>query len=171
MQPKSAKQKGKRGESEVCRRIERAGLGMARKSAGSGNGNRDKGDIVTANIPFLIEVKNQKTIKFQEWIKQAKEQARIGNSDPNKWCLVIIDPSGVQSPERMEIYATIELDEFLGLLKRSANPRIKEPDKEMARLMERAREFCRRLEKDETDVYSYKRFKMLATEIMKKLDC
>ncbi len=169
MQPKSAKQKGKRGESEVCRRIERAGLGKARREAGSGNG-KNKADIF-ANIPFLIEVKNQKTIKFQEWIKQAKEQARIGNSDPNKWCLVIIDPSGVQSPERMEIYATIELDEFLGLLKRSANPRIKEPDKEMARLLERAREFCRRLEKDETDVYSYKRFKMLATEIMKKLDC
>ena len=168
MLSKSIQQKGKRAEKEVANRIERAGLGKARREAGSGNG-KNKADIF-ANIPFLIEVKNQKTIKFQEWIKQAKEQARIGNSDPNKWCLVIIDPSGVQSPERMEIYATIELDEFLGLLKRSANPRIKEPDKEMARLMERAREFCRRLEKDETDVYSYKRFKMLATEIMKKLD-
>ena len=169
MLSKSIQQKGKRAEKEVANRIERAGLGKARREAGSGNG-KNKSDIF-ANIPFLIEVKNQKTIKFQEWIKQAKEQARIGNSDPNKWCLVIIDPSGVQSPERMEIYATIELDEFLGLLKRSANPRVKEPDKEMARLMERAREFCRRLEKDETDVYSYKRFKMLATEIMKKLDC
>ena len=169
MLSKSIQQKGKRAEKEVANRIERAGLGKARREAGSGNG-KNKSDIF-ANIPFLIEVKNQKTIKFQEWIKQAKEQARIGNSDPNKWCLVIIDPSGVQSPERMEIYATIELDEFLGLLKRSANPRIKEPDKEMARLLERAREFCRRLEKDETDVYSYKRFKMLATEIMKKLDC
>ncbi|MBP8689029.1 hypothetical protein KBH77_01610 [Patescibacteria group bacterium] len=169
MLSKSIQQKGKRAEKEVANRIERAGLGKARREAGSGNG-KNKADIF-ANIPFLIEVKNQKTIKFQEWIKQAKEQARIGNSDPNKWCLVIIDPSGVQSPERMEIYATIEFDEFLGLLKRSANPRVKEPDKEMARLMERAREFCRRLEKDETDVYSYKRFKMLATEIMKKLDC
>lgn len=169
MKSKSKLEKGKRAEKEVARRIERAGLGKARREAGSGNG-KNKADIF-ANIPFLIEVKNQKTIKFQEWIKQAKEQARIGNSDPNKWCLVIIDPSGVQSPERMEIYATIEFDEFLGLLKRSANPRIKEPDKEMARLLERAREFCRRLEKDETDVYSYKRFKMLATEIMKKLDC
>ena len=169
MLSKSIQQKGKRAEKEVANRIERAGLGKARREAGSGNG-KNKADIF-ANIPFLIDVKNQKTIKFQEWIKQAKEQAKIGNSDPNKWCLVIIDPSGVQSPERMEIYATIELDEFLGLLKRSANPRIKEPDKEMARLLERAREFCRRLEKDETDVYSYKRFKMLATEIMKKLDC
>jgi len=169
MLSKSIQQKGKRAEKEVARRIEVAGLGKARREAGSGNGKM-KADIA-CNLPFLLEVKNQKTIKFQEWIKQAKEQARIGNSDPNKWCLVIIDPSGVQSPERMEIYATIEFDEFLGLLKRSANPRVKEPDKEMARLMERAREFCRRLEKDETDVYSYKRFKMLATEIMKKLDC
>lgn len=169
MKSKSKLEKGKRAEKEVARRIERAGLGKARREAGSGSG-KNKADIA-CNLPFLLEVKNQKTIKFQEWIKQAKEQARIGNSDPNKWCLVIIDPSGVQSPERMEIYATIEFDEFLGLLKRSANPRVKEPDKEMARLMERAREFCRRLEKDETDVYSYKRFKMLATEIMKKLDC
>ena len=169
MKPKTAIEKGKRAEKEVARRIEVAGLGKARREAGSGSG-KNKADIA-CNLPFLLEVKNQKTIKFQEWIKQAKEQARIGNSDPNKWCLVIIDPSGVQSPERMEIYATIEFDEFLGLLKRSANPRVKEPDKEMARLMERAREFCRRLEKDETDVYSYKRFKMLATEIMKKLDC
>jgi len=169
MKSKSKLEKGKRAEKEVARRIERAGLGKARREAGSGSG-KNKADIA-CNLPFLLEVKNQKTIMFQNWIKQAKEQARIGNSDPNKWCLVIIDPSGVQSPERMEIYATIELDEFLGLLKRSANPRIKEPDKEMARLLERAREFCRRLEKDETDVYSYKRFKMLATEIMKKLDC
>ena len=169
MLSKSIQQKGKRAEKEVANRIERAGLGKARREAGSGNG-KNKADIF-ANIPFLIEVKNQKTIKFQEWIKQAKEQARIGNSDPNKWCLVIIDPSGVQSPERMEIYATIEFDEFLGLLKRSANPRVKEPDKEMARLIERTREFCRRLEKDETDTYSYKAFKLLAKEIMKKLDC
>jgi len=170
MKSKSKLEKGKRAEKEVANRIERAGLGKARRSAGSGNGNKDKGDIF-ANIPFLIEVKNQKTIKFQEWIKQAKEQARIGNSDPNKWCLVIIDPAGVQAPERMEIYATIELDELLELLKRSAGPKVKEPDKEMARLMERAKDFCRRLEKDETDVYAYKRFKMLCTEIMKKLDC
>ena len=169
MKSKSKLEKGKRAEKEVARRIERAGLGKARREAGSGSG-KNKADIA-CNLPFLLEVKNQKTIMFQNWIKQAKEQARIGNSDPNKWCLVIIDPSGVQSPERMEIYATIELDEFLGLLKRSANPRVKEPDKEMARLMERAREFCRRLEKDETDTYSYKAFKLLAKEIMKKLDC
>ena len=57
-----------------------------------------------------------------------------------------------------------------GPLKRSASPKVKEPDKELARLMERAKEFCRRLEKDETDKYSYMMFKLLATEIMKILD-
>ena len=169
MKSKSKLEKGKRAEKEVANRIERAGLGKARREAGSGNG-KNKADIF-CSLDYLIEVKNQKTIKFQEWIKQAKEQARIGNSDPNKWCLVIVDPAGVQSPERMEIYATIELDELLELLKRSSNPKVKEPDREVARLFERAKDFCRRLEKDETDKYSYTRFKMLCTQIIKKLDC
>jgi len=140
MKPKTAIEKGKRAEKEVARRIEVAGLGKARREAGSGNGKM-KADIF-ANIPFLIEVKNQKTIKFQEWIKQAKEQARIGNSDPNKWCLVIIDPSGVQSPERMEIYATIEFDEFLSLLKKNSEPKIKAHDRELRYKLEALKTIC-----------------------------
>ena len=167
--PRTRIEKGKRAEKEVARRIEKSGLGKARREAGSGNGKM-KADI-SCNLPFLIEVKNQKTIKYIDWIEQSKKQAEIGNFDGNKWCLIVVNPKGVQDPERMEMYATIELDEFLSLLKKNSEPKIKEPDKELARLMERAKEFCRRLEKDETDVYSYKRFKMLATEIMKKLDC
>jgi hypothetical protein len=106
MTPRTAIAKGKRAENEVCRRIELSGLGEARRSVGSGNGNRDKGDIV-ANLPFLLEVKNQATIKYGEWIKQAKEQARIGNSDPNKWGLIIVNPDGVQEGERMDMSITI----------------------------------------------------------------
>ena len=167
MKPKTAIEKGKRAEKEVARRIERAGLGKARREAGSGNG-KNKADIF-ANIPFLIEVKNQKTIKFQEWIKQAKEQARIGNSDPNKWCLVIIDPSGVQSPERMEIYATIEFDEFLSLLKKNSEPKIKEPDRELKCKLEKLKDYCRFIEKSPADIYWAKRVKLLTTQIMKEL--
>jgi len=168
MKPKTAIEKGKRAEKEVCRRIELSGLGKARREAGSGNG-KNKGDIF-ANLDFLIEVKNQKTIKYQEWIKQSKEQARIGNYDSNKWALVIIDPSGIQDPERMDIYVTIELDEWLHLLKKNQEPRSKAPDKDLARLLDRAKEFCRKLERDETDTYYYKRFKLLATQIMKQID-
>ena len=52
MLSKSIQQKGKRAEKEVANRIERAGLGKARREAGSGNG-KNKADIF-ANIPFLI---------------------------------------------------------------------------------------------------------------------
>ncbi len=142
MKAKSAIAKGKRAENEVCLRIERAGLGEARRSAGSGNGNRDKGDIV-ANIPFLLEVKNQSTIKYGEWIKQAKEQARIGNSDPNKWGLIIVNPDGVQEGERMEITITIELDEFLELLKRNQEPKLKAPDRSLKYDLERLRQIAK----------------------------
>jgi hypothetical protein len=141
MNPKSALNKGKRAEKEVCRRIERMGLGSARREAGSGNGLK-KGDIF-ANLPFLIEVKNQKTIHFGEWVAQAKKQASDGQIEANKWCLVVIDPAEVQDPERMEIYATIELDEFLSLLKRNQEPKIKEPDRSMKWKLEKLRQVCK----------------------------
>jgi len=141
MKVKSILEKGKRAEKEVCRRIERAGLGSARREAGSGNGLK-KGDIF-ANLPFLIEVKNQKTIHFGEWVAQAKKQASEGQIEANKWCLVCIDPVGVQEPERMEMYATIELDEFLTLLKRNQEPKVKEPDRSLKWKLEKLRQVCK----------------------------
>ena len=143
MNTRSALNKGKRAEKEVCRRIERAGLGEARREAGSGNGQK-KGDVF-ANIPFLLEVKNQATIKYGEWIKQAKEQARIGHSDSNKWGLVIVSPDGVQEPERMEMTITIELDEFLEILKRNQEPKIKVPDRNLKYKLERLRQVCKEI--------------------------
>ena len=143
MKPKSAQNKGKRAEKEVCRRIERMGLGEARREAGSGNGSK-KGDVF-ANLPFLLEVKNQKTIHLQEWIKQSKEQARIGNSDPNKWGLIIVSPDGVQDAERMEMTITVELDEFLELLKRNQEPKIKQPDRSMKYDLERLRQIAKKI--------------------------
>lgn len=165
--PRTRIEKGKRAEKEVARRIEVAGLGKARREAGSGNGKM-KADI-SCNLPFLIEVKNQKTIKYQEWIKQAREQARIGNYDSNKWALVIVDPSGIQVPERMDIYVTIELDEWLHLLKKNQEPRTKEPDRELKYLLESAKEMCHRIERDETDIFLIKRLKLISLKIIKAL--
>ena len=167
MKIKSILEKGKRAEKEVARRIERMGLGLARKESGSGNGLK-KGDIA-ANIPFLIEVKNHATIKMPEWIKQAKEQARIGHFDPNKWCLVIIDPAGVQEPERMDIYAMIELDEWLELLKRNQDPKVKEPDKLLKYQLNQFVEICRRLENDTLNKYEYGRARKLGRDIIKTI--
>jgi len=169
MKPKTAIEKGKRAENEVCRRIERMGLGNARRTAGSGNGNRDKGDIF-ANIPFMIEVKNQKTVHFIDWVAQAKKQAEIGNFEPNKWGLAIVDPSGVQEGDRMEIYATIEFDEFLELLKKNQAPKVKEPDKLLTYQLNQLKEIFRRLENDPLSNYEYGRAKKLCSDISKSLE-
>jgi hypothetical protein len=167
MQIKSAQKKGKRAEKEVARRIERMGLGAARRESGSGNGLK-KGDIF-ANIPFLMEVKNERTTNFLTNITQAQEQARIGHIDPNKWCLVTIDPRGVQDPERMTIYATVELDELLELIKKNQEPKVKAPDKLLKYQLNDFKEILRRLESDHLNQYEYGRAKKKAKEILKTL--
>jgi len=168
MKPKTRIEKGKLAEKEVARRIERAGLGQARRSAGSGNGNRDKGDLVSG-LKFLLEIKNEKTTNFLSNVDQSKHQAEIGNYDFNKWCLVTVDPRGVQEPERMTMYATIELDELLSLFKKNSESKVKEPDRNLKLKLELLKEYCRRLESDQTDRYYFQRFKLLCSQIIKEL--
>lgn len=141
MKPKSKIEKGKRFEKLLAHRIEKAGLGMARREGGSGSGKR-KGDIA-ANLPFLIEAKNRKAYSWWESIDQAKSQAEIGNYDSNKWALVVRDP---RSPEgNPEIYAMIEFDEFLELLKKDAEPLVKAPDRNLKWDLERLKQVCQKV--------------------------
>jgi len=49
----------------------------------------------------------------KQWQKQKK-----GNLYKNKWCLVVRDP---RYPEFERVYAVIELNEFLELLKKIKN--------------------------------------------------
>ena len=137
--PRTRIEKGKRAEKQVCELIELAGLGEARREAGSGNGKK-KGDIF-CNLPFLLEVKNQKTIHFTEWIDQAMDQARIGNYSSDKWCLIIKDPRVAQN-NLDGFYATIDLNEFLELLKRIKEPKVKAPDRELKYKLESLKTIC-----------------------------
>ena len=137
--PRTRIEKGKRAEKQVCELIELAGLGKARREAGSGNG-KNKGDIF-CNLPFLLEVKNQKTIHFTDWVEQAKAQARIGNYNPDKWCLIIKDPRVAQN-NLDGFYATIDLNEFLELLKRIKEPKVKAPDRELKYKLESLKTIC-----------------------------
>lgn len=140
MKPKSKIEKGKRFEKFICGEIEAMGLGSARREIGSGSGLK-KGDIF-ANLPFLIEAKNQKSIHLLRWIAQAKQQARIGNWDERKWALVLRDPD--TSEEQPDCYVVIDMWEFLALLKKDREPLIKKPDKEikykLTRLIESAKQ-------------------------------
>jgi hypothetical protein len=114
MKPKSAIEKGKKFEKQVAEAIQIAGLGLARREIGSGSGKR-KGDIA-ANLPFLLEAKNQKILKIQEWIRQSREQAQIGNYDRDKWGLVFKNP---ESPDaNPEMFIVIDFFQFLELLKK-----------------------------------------------------
>ena len=91
------KEKGEEFEKLIAKEIRAEGLGFAKREGGSGSGKR-KGDIA-ANLPFLLECKNQPSVKIQailNWIDQAKHQAEIGNWSPEKWGLIFKDP---RSPE------------------------------------------------------------------------
>jgi len=146
MRPKSKIQKGRRFENLINKEIEAGGLGRATRTPGSGSGKL-KGDSFN-NLDFLIEAKNQKTIKIQEWVRQAKQQAKIGNYDPQKWALVFRDPG---SPEvNPEIYVTIDFYKWLELLKKESEPRIKEPDRnlkwDLKRLIADAKKVIKQIE-------------------------
>ena len=139
-------EKGKRFEKIVNREIEAEGLGRAIRTPGSGSG-KIKGDSFNS-LDFLIEAKNQKTIHLLKWVDQAKEQARIGNWSPEKWALIIRDP---RTPEtNPEIYAIIDMWQWLKLLKKNSEPRIKEPDREikwkLKRLIQCAKELLKEFE-------------------------
>ena len=166
MKPKSAIEKGKRGENQVCELIEMSGLGKSTRTPGSGSGKK-KGDIFN-NLDFLIEVKNQATLKIPEWIRQAKEQARIGNYDPDKWALVYKETDAPQMrPEGFNVI--LDFVEWLELLKRNEAPKVKEPDRELKYRLESMSEICRRLEKEPLNKYEYGRLKKLSREINKLL--
>lgn len=144
MKSRSIIQKGKRFENFVNKQIERAGLGKATRTPGSGSG-KIKGDSFN-NLEFMIEAKNQKKIDIKRWITQAKQQASIGNYDSNKWALVFRDPD---YPEFERVNVVIDFWEWLELLKKNDEPRIKEPDREMKwklqRMIDSARAVIREL--------------------------
>ena len=146
MNPKSKIAKGKRFENFIAKEIVASGLGKARREIGSGSG-KYKGDI-NCNIPFLIEAKNQKQLAWWKSIDQAKEQARIGNYDLNKWALVVRDPRTLEA--NPDCYVVIDFWEWLELLKRNKEPKIKKADKEMSwklkRLIQSAKQVLKELE-------------------------
>ena len=135
MKPKSAQNKGKRFETAINKEIEAMGLGRAIRTPGSGSG-KIKGDSFN-NLDVLLECKNQKIIHIKKWIDQAKDQAIQGNWDRDKWALIFQDPRTSES--NPSIYVTIDLWEFLKLLKKNKDPLIKTPDKNFKWELERLR--------------------------------
>lgn len=143
MEPKSAKNKGRRFENFVNHEIEQMGFGKAIRTPGSGSG-KVKGDSFN-NLDFLLECKNEKVIKWNKNIGQAKRQAEQGNYDPDKWALVVRDP---KTPEaNPEVYTVIDFWQFLELCKRAKEPIIKQPDRETKYIIQNTIIWLKKLEK------------------------
>ena len=132
--PQGKIQKGKFLEKIVAQAIEIAGLGKACREAGSGSGKR-KGDIFSS-LDYLLEVKNEECPHFLQNIRQARRQAEIGNWNGDKWILVQRNPESPQN--NPELFAVIDFYELLGLLKKSNEPIIKEPDRDAKYKIQRA---------------------------------
>lgn len=80
---KSPKQKGVQLENYVADQIIALGLDpKACRSAGSGNGNREKSDINTSLMILGknvgIEAKNHKTLHIREWWRQTEKLELLG---------------------------------------------------------------------------------------------
>lgn len=144
MDPKSAHKKGKRFNDFVNKQIEDAGLGRAIRTPGSGSG-KIKGDVFSG-IDFMVECKNQKKMNWWADIDQAKKEAVDGNYDPDKWSLVVRDPRTPES--NPSVYAVIDLWQWLELLKRSNEPIIKEPDRQVRWKIQRAIQSLKELLKE-----------------------
>ena len=107
MKTSSARAKGKRLEDYVADQIVAKGIDpKARRDSGSGNGDREKGDIVTSMMILGqnagIECKNQKNIAIQDWWRQTKlleklqrEPVLVFKIEDERWeetkCVIYLD--------------------------------------------------------------------------------
>ena len=117
MKPRSAIQKGKLLEDYVADQIVAKGIDpKARRDGGSGNGNREKGDIVTSMMILGqnagIECKNQKSLAIPEWWRQTEKLQSLGREP------VLVFRFHMEPMENTK--AVIFLDTLLDLIKGQA---------------------------------------------------
>jgi hypothetical protein len=134
MNPRSVQQIGKKFANWCNDQYEQMGLGIAANTPGSGSGKK-KGDSYNAG-QFLMEFKSERNPSWKGNIAQARRQAQQGNYDHDKWLLVQRDPATPQN--NPQAFAILDYIEFLKLLKRNAEPMVKEPDRDARRRIERA---------------------------------
>ena len=144
MKPKTARAKGSNFERYIAKELTACGFGEAHREIMSGAGFR-KGDVYCPEFPFMIEAKNQATVKINEWIDQAKREAKQGFHDQDKWCLMFKD---TRTPNNNPtIYAVVDFYQLLDLAKRFNEPKMKEPDRDTTYIIRNLIVWLRKLDK------------------------
>lgn len=103
------KQKGTLAETAVAEYLKQTFPAVERRTL---NGQYDKGDI--AGVPnAVIEVKNQKTYKISEWMKET-ELERINAQEPIG--ILVIKPNGIGVSRVSDWWVVVDLKTITRLL-------------------------------------------------------
>lgn len=104
-----SKQKGTLAESSIVNYLKQFWATVERRAL---QGVNDKGDI--AGIPkIVIEVKNQKSYKIHEWIKETKQEQLNAQAD---FGILVIKPNGVGVSKVDQWWTVLTLDDLVKLL-------------------------------------------------------
>ena len=104
-----SKQKGTFAESAIVDYLKQFWSNVERRAL---SGSNDKGDI--ANVPnAVIEIKNQKSYKIPEWIKET-EQERINAGTP--YGVLVVKPNKVGITKIDQWWAIMPLEQIVSLL-------------------------------------------------------
>lgn len=107
-----AKQKGTSAESALVKFLKTT-FPLAERRALTGS--NDQGDI-TGTPRLAWEVKNQKSYKFSEWIKETKVETVNANAD---FGFLIVKPNGVGLEKTGSWWAVMEVSALIELLRKA----------------------------------------------------
>jgi len=133
----NTRQKGRQLVKETIRILKDDFNLDCHETAGSGSTNREKGDIRVPALDLVIEAKKQKKTSMSNWAKQSEKEGLGYNRTALVW----------QIPNTPHIRADIDLCYFAELLQRAAEPKIKEPDRNMKCWLGRLKDTIKQVEK------------------------
>jgi len=97
-----SKQKGTMAETAVAEFLKQTWPAVERRTLG---GKNDKGDI--AGVPdCVVEVKNQRTYKISEWLKETEVERINAGAD---YGILVIKPNGVGVSKTDQWWAVVSL--------------------------------------------------------------
>jgi len=105
-----SKQKGTMAETAVAEYLKKTWPAVERRTLG---GSNDKGDI--AGVPnCVVEVKNQRTYKIGEWLKETETERRNAGTD---YGILVVKPVGIGVSRTQDWWAIVSLDTITKLLR------------------------------------------------------
>jgi hypothetical protein len=107
-----SKQKGTLAETAVAEYLKKTWPAVERRTL---SGAKDKGDIL--GVPnFVVEVKNQRTYKISEWLKETEQERANAGTD---YGVLVVKPNGVGVSRTQDWWAIVSLETLTQLIKDS----------------------------------------------------